>query len=84
MHSSGNLHHSKDVSTMWTDASNYGQIRRKIRLRRMCDVHVFLFCFLHSLSVARLGKNLHAKIWQNSYHIVKYSKPFQKYVDQQV
>lgn len=49
MHSSGNLHHSKDVSTMWTDVSSRGQMRRRIGYIRTCDVddarHIFFFFF---------------------------------------
>lgn len=38
MHSSGNLHQSKDVCTMWTDVSSCGQMRRRIAYIRTCDV----------------------------------------------
>lgn len=41
VHSSGNLHHTKHVNTMWTDASNCDQTCRVRRCRRGSDVILF-------------------------------------------
>ena len=66
MHSSGNLHHSKDVSTMWTDANKYDHMR----FMRMCDVDDF---DLLSWTIAKRKKPpkhrklLHEKTLQGNY-----------------
>lgn len=57
-----NLHHSKDVSTMWTDTSNYGQMSRRITIRRMCDGDPFF-------SLTELKNNVHVQILQYGYFI---------------
>lgn len=64
MHSSGNLHQSKDVCTMWTDVSSCGQMRRRICYIRTCDVDDArqIFFFQGLLKSLHIYLQLHSAI----------------------